>query len=158
MLKEVGGSLSRNAKGQSSFEYIALVAMVLIFVVAGVGIIYSHSKGQTDDVQMRSIESIGRDIINSVEKVYYIGGDSWETLKVNVPNNVRDMYILNNNELVIEFESYNGVNEAVFFSDINITTPYVSGSTANLSGFFHPGNNMFKVTSQGANVSIEEVA
>ena len=148
-------------RGQSSFEYIMLVALVLLFVVSGVGIIYSYSQKSNEDIKVATIEKIGVEIVDSVEKVYYIGGDSWETIKVSVPDGVKNIKVVAGNELVITYDTYGGISDAVFYSDINITTPYSGGVSfipiRNLSSSFHTGLNMIKVTSNGSTVIIEEV-
>jgi hypothetical protein len=144
-------------RAQSTFEYIVLVAIVMLFIVSGVGIIFNYSQRQNEDVKTATIERIGVDIIDTAEKVYYIGGDSWQTIRVNIPDNVKGMYVLNNNELVIRYESYNGISESIFYSDVNMTTPFVSGSVSNISSEFHPGLNSIRIFSLGSIVSLEEV-
>ncbi|MBN1792302.1 hypothetical protein JW826_01310 [Candidatus Woesearchaeota archaeon] len=144
-------------RAQSSFEYIMLIAIVLLFVVSGVGVVYHYSQRSTEDVQTATIEKIGTDILDTVEKVYFIGGDSWETIRLNIPKNVKGVYVLDNQELIIEYDSYGGISEAVFFSDVNLTTPYVSGNRANLSDFAHSGINLIRVVSSGGYVNISEL-
>jgi hypothetical protein len=143
--------------GQASFEYIMLVAIVLLFVVSGIGIIYQYSQRSNDEVNVASIDRIGQDIIRTAEKIYYIGGNSWESIRFNVPSSVKGMYIMDNSEIVIEYESYGGVSQAVFFSSVNITSPYYSGGVGNLTDFFHPGTNTLKFSAVGSTVIIEEI-
>ena len=94
--------------------------------------------------------------MDSIEKVYYIGENSWETVRVDIPENFRTMYILNNSELVIEYESQSGVSQAVFFSDINITAPYTVGSIGLFSSDPHAGLNIIRIISRGNHVLINE--
>ncbi len=143
-------------KGQASFEYISMVAIIMLFVVAGTGIIYNYSQRSSQDISLGTIEKIGSDLIDVSEKIYYVGGNSWETVKFNLPDSVKKMYVQNNYVLVIEYESNGGLSQAVFFSDINLTTPYESNGIGNLSSSFHPGLNSIRLTSNGNNVLIEE--
>lgn len=144
-------------KGQSSFEYILVVGMVMLFIVSGVGFIYNYSQRSNNDVALANIGKAGQDILLTADKVYYIGSDSWETIKVNIPSNVKEIYIMNNNELVIEYESFGGISESVFFSDINLTTPNVVGNKKYISDEPHVGVAVIKVTSYGSYVNITEV-
>lgn len=144
-------------RAQASFEYIMLVAVIMVFVVSGVGVIYSYSQRSSDDINFATIEKIGREITESGEKIYYVGGASWETLKFNVPTTVSAIYVINSNELVIEYDSRGGTSQAVFYSDINMTTPYIAANVASISPSHHAGLNIIKVSSQGSQVLIEEV-
>jgi hypothetical protein len=74
-----------------------------------------------------------------------------------VPDGVKAFYILNNYEVIIEYDSYGGLSQAVFYSDINITTPYSGGGISNISSFFHPGLNQVKVASRGNFVEVQEI-
>nr|MCK4929630.1 hypothetical protein [Nanoarchaeota archaeon] len=138
---------------QVSFEYILVVGIALLIIVPGAMLFYNYSIKSGDELTRSRIDMVGNEIMDSVEKVYYIGENSWETIKVDVPDSVRRIYVLNNYELVIEYESYVGTSEAVFFSDINMTTPYPQGS---ISDEVHAGLNIIKITSLGYYVLINE--
>ena len=132
----------------------------MLFVVSGIGVIYSYSQRSTDDINLGQIEKIGKDIVETSERIYYVGGDSWETLKFNIPNNIKNVYVLKNYELIIEYESYGGISQAVFFSNINLTTPFLAsaGDISNISSSFHPGLNAYRITSRGNYVLLEETS
>ena len=136
-----------------------LVAIVMLLVVAGVGVIYQYSQRSNEELTVTAIDKIGTDLIDSVEKVYYTGGDSWETLKVQVPSQVKSIYQLNEDELVLDFENFGGISQAVFFSDIPINMTYFNSTTGReeLSAEFHPGLTKIRVTSKGSYVEIKEV-
>lgn len=145
-------------QGQGAFEYILVVGIALFLVVPGALLFYNYSLKTGDELTRSKIDMIGKEIIDSAEKVYYIGENSWQTIKLAVPENVNWIYILNDNELVIEYESHVGVSQAVFFSDINITTPYTMEGKAYISDptDVHPGLNIIKITSMGSYVVINE--
>ncbi|MBN2053180.1 hypothetical protein JW756_06780 [Candidatus Woesearchaeota archaeon] len=148
--------------GQGAFEYVLVVGIAMLIIVPGAILFYNYSTKSEDQVARSQIELVGNDIIETVEKVYYIGENSWETLKINIPDNVRWVYILQNSELVIEYDSQSGISEAVFFTDnINITTPYsIAGkeyiSDVSADGEMHKGVRLIKVTSLGNRVLINE--
>jgi hypothetical protein len=142
-------------RGQASFEYILLAGIALLFVMGGAMIFYNYSLKSNDDLSRSLVSKIGEQVVNSAEKVYYVGGDSWETIKFTLPGTVKKMYVPNPKELVILYESRGGLSEAIFFSDINMTTPYSDG---NISAEPHSGLNIIKVTSYGNYVNITEVS
>ena len=136
-------------KAQASFEYILIVGAVLFFIVSGSMIIYNYSSRANDESMKATINKAGNDIISSITDVYYIGENSWETVKVTLPSNVINVSVPNNYEIVIRYDSRGGINDAVFFSDINITTS--SNTIAN-----HSGLVILKAVSLGSSVNISE--
>ena len=144
--------------GQGAFEYVLVVGIAMLLLVPGAILFYNYSTRSSDELMRSKIDMIGNDILDSVEKVYYIGENSWETIKVDMPENVRWIYVLNNYELIIEYESHIGVSEAVFFSDINMTTPpaYKVGNRGFISDETHAGLNIIRVISMGDYVFINE--
>ena len=140
-------------RGQGAFEYILVVGIAMILIVPGAVLFYNYSLKSSDEVIRSQIDMIGKQIMDSAEKVHYIGENSWESIKVDIPQNVRNIYILNNSELVIEYDSYVGISEAVFFSDINITP---GGLQNSISSSMHQGLNIIKCTSMGSFVLINE--
>ena len=148
-------------RGQGAFEYVLVVGIAMLLIVPGAVLFYNYSSKSADEVSRSQIDIIGKDFIDAVEKVYYIGENSWETIKIDVPENVKWIYVLNNSELIIEYDSHVGRSEAVFFSDINITTPYsMSGkwyiSDITIENETHAGYRLVKITSMGSYVLINE--
>lgn len=151
-------------RGQSAFEYILVVGIAMLLIVPGAILFYDYSKRSGDELLRSQVDMAGGDIIDAVEKVYYIGENTWETIKVYVPDNVRWIYILDNSELVIEYDSQVGIGDAVFFSDINITAPleYMNMSSGkqyitNITGEPNQaGLRIIKISSMGDYVLINE--
>ncbi len=144
-------------KGQGAFEYVLVVGIAMLLIVPGAVLFYNYSSRSSDELVRAQIDMMGRNILDTVEKVYYIGANSFAKVEVEVPDSVRRIYInaLNYNyELVIEYDSHVGVSEAVFFSDINITAP--EGFGGSISDEVHAGLNIIRVTSMGDHVLINE--
>ena len=143
-----------SSKAQVSFEYIMVVGIAMLIIVPGALLFQQYSLKSNDELTRSRIELVGNEIVDSAEKVYYIGENSWETLKLEIPNSVKSMYVLNYYEFVIEYETHTGLSEAVFFSDINLTTPL--GYGGNISDSFHTGLNKIKISSEGSYILINE--
>lgn len=146
--------------GQGAFEYVLVVGIAMILIVPGALLFYQYSTRSNDELTRSKIDMVGNDMLDSAERVYYIGENSWETIEVDVPESVRQTYILNSSELVIRYDSQVGESEAVFFSDINITGPpaYQVGERSYITdpATAHPGLNVIKITSKGKYVLINE--
>lgn len=147
-------------RGQGAFEYILVVGIAMLLIVPGVMLFYNYSLKSNDEVMRSQINMIGNDIMDAVEKVYYIGEYSWQSLKIDIPNKVSNIYVLDNSELIIEYHSYSGTSQAVFFSDVNISgggnsIPDPPGAVS-ISNSMHPGLNIIKIVSMGSYVLINE--
>jgi hypothetical protein len=147
-------------QGQGAFEYILVVGIAMLLIVPGVILFYNYSLKSNDEVMRSQINMIGNDIMDAAEKVYYIGEYSWQSLKIDIPNKVTNIYVLDDSELVIEYHSYAGLSQAVFFSDVDIAAggnsiPNPPGAVA-ISNEMHPGLNIIKIVSMGSYVLINE--
>ena len=146
--------------GQSAFEYILVVGVAMLLIVPGAYLFYNYSVRSGDELTRSRVEAVGNDLVDTAEKVYFIGENSWETLDVDAPDEVRWIYIVNNSELVIEYDSHVGISDAVFFSDVNITTPYSFGGKEYISDISsvesHAGRRLVKISSMGKYVLINE--
>jgi hypothetical protein len=144
--------------GQAAFEYLLLAGVAMMLIVPGAMLFYTYSLRSGDELVRSKIHLIGNELADTVEKVYYIGESSWETVKMELPENVNWIYILDNSEIVIGYDTYVGITEAVFFSDIPLNASY-NGSMPNqrfLGPQMHTGLTIVKVTSMGSYVLINE--
>jgi hypothetical protein len=105
-------------------------------LIPGTTLFYSFSKNSNHQMVSNQIVRIGDEINQNAETVYYLGPGSRLKVTMSVPRTVSSMQ-LKNNELIINYSSYAGKNEAVFFPDVPLTTP---GATEDLmGGGFHTG-------------------
>ncbi len=142
--------------GQVSVEYLLVLGMAFLLLVPGGYLFYSFSQGSQEQVAGSQITRSGDLIINTVKEVYSVGENSWSTVNINFPSGVQNIYVTGGgNELVIEYDSATGTSEAVFFSNINMTTPYAGGEIT--AGEFKSGLTKIKVSSQGDYVQLREV-
>ncbi len=146
--------------GQAAFEYLLLAGVAMMLIVPGAMLFYNYSLRSGDELVRAKIHLMGSELIDTVEKVYYVGESSWETVKMELPENVNWIYVLDNSEVVIGYNTQVGISEAVFFSDVNITTPYL-GPISNQRYFsdpssMHTGLIILKITSMGRYVLVNE--
>lgn len=109
------------SKAQISVEYLIIIAVSFTILLSGGYFFYGYSKNSNDETIRTQITQIGDSIITSAESIYGLSDGSLVTLDLRYPKNIRDIYILDNNEIVIRYELTSGVNEAVFFSKIAIS-------------------------------------
>lgn len=116
-------------KGQISTEYLIILGIAIAAILPAGYFFYSYNANSNDQTIRGQVESIGNEILINAESVYGLAEGSLVSLDVKYPDTIKEIYILNSNELIILYELSTGYTESVFFSDItlsgNITYPRI---------------------------------
>ncbi len=142
-------------RGQSSVEYLFVVALSLMLIIPASMLFFSYSKSSEDSVVAAQVNRVGNEVMVKVEEMYVFGKNSWITLKATLPDSFENATIYGSgstSELVISYYTQTGLTDAVFFSDILLTDGV--GCTNNCVLPLNPGVNNIRITSRGENVSI----
>ena len=123
-------------RGQSSLEYLLIVALTLTLIIPATYVFYSYSKDSSQDITDAQLTKLGRGIVDTAETIFYSGLGSKTTMDINVPEGVISVVIIDGKELVFNVTTNIGVNEVVFFSSVNMTT---TGSNCNVNVCSIPG-------------------
>jgi len=107
-------------KGQSSMEYLILLAFIMGITLVLVLLFQTYSQETMDTIRMKQLDQVARKIIDSAEKVYYLGEPSKITVKANLPANVKSVHI-GNKEIYFIVSTAQGDNELVYATKINVT-------------------------------------
>ena len=110
------------AKGQSSLEYLMIVALTFAIIVPTTYLFYSYSKESGEEIIDAQITKIGKSVVDAAESIFYSGQGSKTVLELNIPDNIDSASIIDGKELVFNMTTNVGVSEIVFFSSANITT------------------------------------
>lgn len=111
-------------RGQISMEYLIIIALSLAVLVPTSYFFYSYSKTSNENAIRSQIEQIGNAILISSESVYGLADGSTISPEFYYPDNIRDMYIVNDKEVVIRYELSTGMTEAIFFSKTPLSGPF----------------------------------
>lgn len=109
-------------KAQYSLEYIMVIGITLLVLVPVTYLFLNYTKDSSEQMKYPQLNRIGTAIVNNAKSVYYAGEYSKLLIDVSVPENVNDVYILEDHELIFEIETRAGMNSMIFFSDVNITS------------------------------------
>ncbi len=107
-------------KSQSSVEYMmilgfALIAIMILFMVS---IFYS---GQANDqLLINQVDQIAKKIRDSSESIYYLGQPSKTTIKVYMPDGIKQINIAQK-ELVFTVTTKKGDTNIVYLSRVNLS-------------------------------------
>ena len=108
--------------GQSSLEYLSVVALTFAIIVPTTYLFYTYSKESSQELTDAQLTKIGRSIIDTAESIFYSGEGSKTVLDLNIPAGINYVQIIDYRELVFNVTTSSGVTENVFFSNVNLTT------------------------------------
>jgi uncharacterized protein (UPF0333 family) len=108
-------------KAQISTEYLIILGIAIAAIIPAGYFFYTYSSTSNDQAIRSQIETIGNQIIVNAESVYGLAEGSLVSLDVKYPETIKDVYILNKNELIITYELSSGITESVFFSNIQLS-------------------------------------
>ncbi|GIU70214.1 MAG: hypothetical protein KatS3mg002_1450 [Candidatus Woesearchaeota archaeon] len=108
-------------RGQISTEYLIILGIAIAAILPAGYFFYQYSSSTNDKAIRSQVETIGNEIIVNAESVYGLAEGSLVSLDIKVPDRIKDIYILNRNELVIKYELSSGITESVFFSNVPLS-------------------------------------
>ena len=103
-------------KSQAALEYILVVGITFVIIVPTSYLFYNYSKESTEELKDAQITQIGTTIIDLSHSIYYSGEGSKSVLKLNMPDNVNGVKIVDSRELVFNATTNSGSSDIVFFS------------------------------------------
>ncbi|HII29499.1 TPA: hypothetical protein HA317_00350 [Candidatus Woesearchaeota archaeon] len=112
-------------RGQASFEYIAVTALILLMIVPATYLFYNYSLTSEAQIVEKRIAKVGRDIVNTAEMVYYMGEPAMIVIDEQMPGGVINISVIKDwgvgiNELVFYTMFSGELSEHVFVSRVNI--------------------------------------
>ncbi|MBS3102913.1 hypothetical protein J4458_05725 [Candidatus Woesearchaeota archaeon] len=145
-------------KAQAALEYLLIIAMTFAIIIPTVYLFFTYSRESNIKIIDFQISSIGRNIVNTAESIYYSGENSKTVLEFNMPEGVNNVLIISNKEVVFNVTTDFGYMDIVFFSDVNITSNSCSGNICSLSPVATQGFQKLRVRSisNGKQVLIEK--
>lgn len=131
-------------KGQSSMEYLLVMAFVFTMLVAIIVLAYSQSATFSTDVSASQIQKVGNQLVDAANTVYYAGPPTKKTIRLYFPQGVRNV-TLSGNTIIFIMQGTNGPYE------------YAIPAATNLTGTLQPfpGIHTVTVEAQEAAVAID---
>lgn len=139
-------------RGQVSVEYLVIVGIAIGLLIPAVMFFYSYNKSSESSSIASQVNEIGLQAISTAKATYALGRNARQTIEFVMPSDVTGVYA-DGQELVIVYETSAGRSEAVFFSDVNLTT----GSPDGRVGQTQPGLTRFRFESLGRRVNVTEL-
>lgn len=150
---------------QSALEYLMIIGLTFGIIIPTVYLFYSYSRESNIQIVDSQINSIGSNIVNTAESIYYSGEHSKTIIEFNMPENVNGISIISERELVFTVGTEFGDTDIVFFSNVNLTTDpsYCRPENVYICDLSHiasQGHQKIKIESisGGAEVLIEKMS
>ncbi|MGM5481568.1 MAG: hypothetical protein ACQESE_04115 [Nanobdellota archaeon] len=105
-------------QGQSSIEYLFIVAIALLMIVPGTALFFQYSQNSQESLQHSQVFKIGNELVETGEMIYSVGENSWQTVEVSFPDAIKSMTVYSKDDLS-ELEITYGaayLSDAVFFT------------------------------------------
>src|SRR3989338_4687878 len=110
---------------QSALEYLMIIGLTFGIIIPTIYLFYSYTRESNIQIVDSQINSIGRNIVNMAESIYYSGEHSKTIMEFNMPENVNRILIISERELFFDVTTEFGNTDIVFFSDVNITADLI---------------------------------
>ncbi len=110
----------RKKKAQVSIEYLIIVGFVVAVLIGILAIAFFYSGTIKDRIKMTQINNFANKIISTSESVFYAGEPSRATISAYLPENVKEIEIIENS-LVLTFQASSGLNKVSFLSQVPIS-------------------------------------
>lgn len=141
-------------RGQSSVEYLSVVAIALMLLIPSTVLFMNHSRSTTDSIVNSQLDFVGNSIIGSAEEMFVLGKESWVTIEVYLPSSFTDAYITDNRELFFDYDTRSGPGQVVFFSTRFLIGNGVDACDTPCSLNLDTGRNELRIRSNGTAVNI----
>lgn len=135
-------------RGQSSVEYLFVVAIALMMIIPGSIIFYRYSSDSQEALVNNQIYRSGSDLVTNAELMYSIGSDSWQTMSITFPETIHGIELYRDggiSELVIIYGPYD--SHAVFFTRTNLLNATSNDCSAGCTLPIHDGLNEIRIQS-----------
>jgi hypothetical protein len=153
--------MKKQVRAQSSVEFLAITGIGLLLITTVAAAFLSYTRDTGDQVALKQVNDIGNTILGQASTVYSWGGYSWVSVDAVLPDSIVAIYTTENNTLVFEVATQNGIVAQPIFSTTPITGVNVVGTRAHLNNgtmTIHEGATKFRITSLGSIVQIQAVS
>lgn len=115
-------SHNQKKRAQAAMEYLAIIAIALVLLIPLVYLFHMYTSEYSNTIVQSRIKSIGEDLVNTAETVYYMGYPARLTIQEEFPSGIKGMNITSDWALstnIISFYLWDG-QELAYFCGVNI--------------------------------------
>lgn len=134
-------------RGQSSVEYIMIVAVSLLMIVPATILFMNYTSDSKASVVSSQVFKVGTELVVTAEQMYSVGHNSWQTIELLIPEELVSVTVYNGStsELVLSYGD--PASDVVLFSNIPLFNETSFDCSSGCSVPLHPGPNRIRVKS-----------
>ena len=107
-------------KAQVSMEFMIIIGFSMLVIMPVIVLFFSNYQSLADNVYVSHASKAARTIMNSAEKVYYIGEPAQSVIKINMPERV-DEVLIGGNYIIFKVRFDNSVTDVYETASMNVT-------------------------------------
>lgn len=111
-------------KSQFAIEYLVVAGFAVFVMSVAVFFVYNQMSHKTSELEVAQINKFGNSIIELTNKLSYMVEQSRLTTQVVLPSNIKDIYVENKKDLVVEYQRDGEIGEIVFHSNLNLALDF----------------------------------
>ncbi|MBN1156762.1 hypothetical protein JXA85_04040 [Candidatus Woesearchaeota archaeon] len=109
-------------KAQTSVEYVVVIGFALLLLVPVILIFFIQSDDLQDTVNQNQARKVAREIVDSVNSIYYLGTPSQTIIEETLPENINKINITGTSIIFeMRFRRTNSLSDIVESAETNIT-------------------------------------
>lgn len=115
-------------RGQAAMEYLFVVGFAFALLIPIILLFYTQSNAFEEEVRFTQAKNALEEITQAANNVYYLGPPSKQTLRIQFPNNVREVIIDDQLiTLVLDTSTSNSLISAQTVANLSGSIPAYSG-------------------------------
>lgn len=148
------------SRAQASIEFLMVTGIAMTLLVGATFFLFDFTQSSNDSNSLQQAAQLGYRIVDDAANMYVFGSGSLTTVSGSNPNSIQSIYTVDNDTLIIEIQTRNGVVPVQVFSTvpINGTQPQGPRTLVNPVGTIVGGGPVqYRVTSMGGWVEIRQI-
>ena len=138
-------------RGQSSVEYIMIVAVSLLMIIPATILFMNYTSDSKTSVISSQVFKIANELIVTGEQMYSVGHNSWQTIDLLIPEDLVSVTVYNGSKSELVLSYGDPVSDVVLFSEIPLFNRTGTDCTYGCSIPLHIGPNRIRVKSTSSN-------
>ncbi len=139
-------------KAQISAEYLVILGVTFAMIIGASYVFYNYSQSTQTEIIKSQVSVLGNKLTSNAESIYSVGEDSLVRLDVVVPEEVKEIYVIDGDTVVISVDAGDGISDSLFFADFPIDGIADRPGGGRTIGPIYPGKMQITIESKGSYV------
>jgi hypothetical protein len=111
--------MTTSSKAQASMEYLIIFGIAVALITITGAIFFSYVNESKTALDQKQVEKMGTEIVNNIEKIYFLGSGNRVTMKMTFPDNLINFTI---HHRKINGEPFEFLNISYYWEDQKVSS------------------------------------